>query len=63
MATENVDKKGLFDWYFKSNLLARILIGLIAGAILGIVLGFMPGSVKPFVDNTKFFGDLFIRLL
>jgi Na+/H+-dicarboxylate symporter len=56
-------KKGMFDWYFKTNLLARILIGLVAGAAVGVILGFFPDSVKPFVDNSKFFGDLFIRLL
>ncbi len=56
-------KKGMFAWYFKSNLLARILIGLVLGAVTGIILGFFPASVKPFVENTKFFGDLFIRLL
>jgi len=56
-------KRGAFDWYFKTNLLVRILIGLVLGAIVGIILGFFPDSVKPFVDNTKFFGDLFIRLL
>ncbi|MFQ3548085.1 MAG: cation:dicarboxylase symporter family transporter, partial [Termitinemataceae bacterium] len=56
-------KKGALDWYFKPNLLVRILIGLILGAIVGIILGFIPSAVKPFVDNTKFFGDLFIRLL
>ncbi len=56
-------KKGALDWYFKSNLLTRILIGLVLGAIVGIILGFFPSSVKPYVDNTKFFGDLFIRLL
>jgi len=56
-------KKGVLDWYFKTNLLARILIGLILGAIVGIILGFFPDSIKPFVDNSKFFGDLFIRLL
>ncbi len=56
-------KRGALDWYFKTNLLARILIGLMLGAIVGIVLGFFPESVKPFVDNSKFFGDLFIRLL
>jgi len=56
-------KKGILDWYFKTNLLARILIALVLGAIVGIALGFFPQSVKPFVDNTKFFGDLFIRLL
>ncbi len=63
MATEKATKKGLFDWYFKTNLLARILTGLVAGAIVGIVLGFFPDAVKPFVDYTKFFGDLFVRLL
>jgi len=57
------EKRGMMDWYFKSNLLARILIGLILGGITGVVLGFFPDAVKPFVDNTKFFGDLFIRLL
>jgi len=57
------EKQGVMDWYFKTNLLARILIGLVAGAITGIALGFSPEMVKPFVDNTKFFGDLFIRLL
>ncbi len=56
-------KKGALDWYFKSNLLTRILIGLVLGAIVGIILGFFPSSVKPYIDNTKFFGDLFIRLL
>ncbi|MDD3820577.1 MAG: cation:dicarboxylase symporter family transporter, partial [Spirochaetales bacterium] len=60
---EKQEKRGIFSWYFKTNLLARILIGLVLGAILGIILGFFPGSVKPFVDNSKFFGDLFIRLL
>jgi Na+/H+-dicarboxylate symporter len=54
----------MLDWYFKSNLLSRILIGLIAGAVVGIALGYGdPGTVKGFVDNTKFFGDIFIRLL
>jgi len=53
----------VMDWYFKSNLLMRILVALALGAIAGIVLGFFPASVKPFVDNTKFFGDLFIRML
>jgi Na+/H+-dicarboxylate symporter len=60
---ESARKGGAFDWYFKSNLLVRILIGLALGAIVGIVLGFFPDAVKPFVNNSKFFGDLFIRLL
>ncbi|PKL75197.1 MAG: dicarboxylate/amino acid:cation symporter [Candidatus Melainabacteria bacterium HGW-Melainabacteria-1] len=63
MAETKEKKKGILSWYFQSNLLARILVGLILGAVVGVVLGFFPDSVKPFVDNSKFFGDLFIRLL
>ena len=29
-------KKGFLDWYFKTNLLMRIMGGLIAGAVVGI---------------------------
>ena len=58
------ETRGMLDWYFKTNLLSRILIGLVAGAIVGIALGYSsPEAIKAFVDNTKFFGDLFIRLL
>ena len=58
------EKKGMLDWYFKSNLLSRIMIALIAGVVIGIALGYGdPATTKAFVDNTKFFGDLFIRLL
>ena len=54
----------MLSWYFKPNLLSRILIGLVLGAVVGIVLGYgSPETVKAFVDNTKFFGDIFIRLL
>ena len=54
----------MLSWYFKPNLLSRILIGLVLGAVVGIALGYgSPETVKAFVDNTKFFGDLFIRLL
>lgn len=56
-------RKGPIGWYCASNLLVRILVALVLGAVVGIVLGFFPGAVKPFVDNTRFFGDLFIRLL
>ena len=63
MAETKEKKKGILGWYFQTNLLARILVGLILGAVVGVVLGFFPDSVKPFVDNSKFFGDLFIRLL
>lgn len=58
------ESKGVLGWYFKSNLLMRILIALIAGAVVGIILGYGSAeTTKAFVDNTKFFGDLFIRLL
>ena len=50
------EKKGLFDWYFKSNLLIRILIGLIGGAIVGIIFG-------PGVAWMKPFGALLVNLL
>ena len=63
MADKKGGKKGILGWYFGSNLLARILIGLVLGAVAGIILGFSPDSVKPYVDNVKFFGDLFVRLL
>ncbi len=32
-------KKGFMDWYFKFNLLYRILIGLVLGALVGIIFG------------------------
>jgi len=57
-------KKGKLDWYFKSNLLSRIMIALVAGVVVGIALGYGDqDTVKAFVDNTKIFGDIFIRLL
>lgn len=49
-------KKGALDWYFKSNLLMRILIGLILGAIVGLIAGDSIMWVAPF-------GTLFVRLL
>jgi Na+/H+-dicarboxylate symporter len=49
-------KKGMFDWYFKTNLLIRILIALILGAIVGLIVG-------PWILWVKPFGDIFVRLL
>jgi len=46
----------LFSWYFKSNLLMRILLGLILGAVCGIIFGPSIAWVHPF-------GEIFIRLL
>ena len=50
------EKKGVLGWYFKTNLLMRIFIGLILGAVVGIVAGESILWVAPF-------GDLFVRLL
>ena len=49
-------KKGMFDWYFKSNLLIRILIGLILGAVVGIFAGESILWVSPL-------GSLFVNSL
>ena len=51
-----MNQKGWFDWYFKSNLLTRIFIGLISGVVLGLLFGSSIVWIKPF-------GDIFIRLL
>lgn len=56
MAKDTTERKKLFDWYFKSNLLLRILAGLVLGAVAGLAFGPAVAWVKPF-------GDLFIRLL
>jgi Na+/H+-dicarboxylate symporter len=47
--------KGL-DWYFKTNLLVRILLGLILGAAAGLIFG-------PKIEWVTPFGDIFVRLL
>ena len=58
------EKKGILSWYLESNLLMRILVALIAGAVIGIGFGYAdPELAKTLVDKTRFFGDLFIRLL
>lgn len=57
--SENTQKVGVFAWYFKSNLLMRILFGLIIGAIFGIVFQSNDTLIAVFSP----FGDLFIRLL
>jgi len=46
----------VFGWYFRSNLLGRILIGLILGAICGLFFGPAIAWVNPL-------GEIFIRLL
>jgi Na+/H+-dicarboxylate symporter len=46
----------LLGWYFKSNLLVRILLGLILGAVCGMAFGPAMAWVSPL-------GEIFIRLL
>lgn len=48
--------RGLFSWYFGSNLLLRILLGLCLGAAAGLVVGPPIAMLEPL-------GTLFIRLL
>jgi Na+/H+-dicarboxylate symporter len=57
------EKKGFMSWYFGTNLLFRILIGLVLGCIVGIILGYMPSTVGPFRTWAQPFGDLLVRLL
>jgi len=57
--TETHTKSGLFGWYFGTNILVRILLGLILGAIGGLLF---QGSAEA-VAWLKPFGDIFIRLL
>ncbi len=59
----NQGKAGFLSWYFGTNLLVRILVGLILGGIVGCILGMMPDAAAGFITYSKFFGDLFIRLL
>lgn len=54
--TDKNTKKGKLDWYFKTNLLWRVLIGMVLGVIAGILLGEKILWVDPF-------GKAFVRLL
>jgi len=49
-------ERKMFDWYFKTNLLLRILLGLVLGAVAGLIFGSGIAWVSPF-------GDFFVRLL
>ncbi|ACN17637.1 Proton/sodium-glutamate symport protein [Desulforapulum autotrophicum HRM2] len=46
----------VLNWYFKSNLLIRILLGLILGAVAGLFFGPQIAVISPL-------GDIFVRLL
>lgn len=63
MTEQSVKKKGMFHWYFGTNLLVRIIIGLVAGGVLGVFLAYTPDAAKTFVGYSQIFGDIFIRLL
>ena len=63
MTEQRVKSKGIFHWYFGTNLLKRIIIGLVAGGVLGVILAYTPDAAKTFVSYSQFFGDIFIRLL
>jgi Na+/H+-dicarboxylate symporter len=63
MAEQTEQSKGLLSLYLDSNLLMRISAGLILGTVVGIFLAYSPAIGGPFVAKTKFFGDIFIRLL
>ncbi len=56
MSMHDTVRRRWFDWYFKSSLLARILIGLIAGAVVGLLVG-------PNVEVIQPLGTVFVRLL
>ena len=62
MATET-KQGGFLSWYFGTSLLVRIIAGLVLGGLVGIALGYSPETAAAFAKNTKFFGDLFVRLL
>ena len=63
MTEQRVKSKGIFHWYFGTNLLKRIIIGLVAGGVLGVILAYTPDAAKTFVSYSQIFGDIFIRLL
>ncbi|MDR0827851.1 MAG: dicarboxylate/amino acid:cation symporter [Desulfovibrio sp.] len=63
MAAQEVKKRGFMSWYFGTNLLLRILLGLGLGAVVGLFLAHSPEYAGGFITYTKFFGDLFVRLL
>ncbi|MDR0356241.1 MAG: dicarboxylate/amino acid:cation symporter [Deltaproteobacteria bacterium] len=63
MSNETKKDGHFLSWYFKANLLSRIMIALILGIIVGCILGTAPDAASSFVKYSRFFGDLFIRLL
>ncbi|MDR0822447.1 MAG: dicarboxylate/amino acid:cation symporter [Endomicrobium sp.] len=57
-------KRGVFDWYFKTNLLLRIFLGLVVGGVVGVILaGMGADTAKSALVYIAPFGDAFVRLL
>lgn len=56
MSSLEGSRKGPFDWYFQSNLLIRIFLGLVLGAIVGIIFGDSISWLKPL-------GSILVNLL
>ncbi|WP_267524675.1 cation:dicarboxylate symporter family transporter [Campylobacter sp. MG1] len=52
-------KKGIFSFYFHTNLLYRILFALVLGSCLGMFID----KNDTLINFISLFGDLFIRLL
>src|SRR5690606_27454748 len=55
-------RKGPLDWYFKTNLLLRIFIGLLLGGVAGLGAAAGLYSVES-VTWVKPFGAVLVRLL
>jgi Na+/H+-dicarboxylate symporter len=58
-------QKKWYSWYFDSNLLYRILIGLVLGGIFGIIFAtsLSGDALGKVLVWTGFFGNIFVRLL
>ncbi|MDR0822607.1 MAG: cation:dicarboxylase symporter family transporter, partial [Endomicrobium sp.] len=57
-------KRGVFEWYFKTNLLLRIFLGLGVGGVVGVILaGMGADTAKSALVYIAPFGDAFVRLL
>jgi Na+/H+-dicarboxylate symporter len=58
-------KNNFLSWYFDSNLLYRILLGLVLGAVFGLVIANALSSenLQKVLVWTTFFGNIFVRLL
>lgn len=69
MSAQPERRRSPLSWYFGTNLLTRIAVGLVMGAIVGLIFRSIshgvpgPTPADLFVSHVRFFGDVFIRLL